>query len=135
MHLNDNNAVDIASKEFYEALNVLFTGDDQPMQKIWSHAEDVVYMGPDGLYLIGWDKVSKMWSNVANMKLGGTVVPVKLHTIIGSDISVIACVEAGENNIQGKSEAVEIRSSTVFRKENNAWVVIAHQTDLLAYMS
>lgn len=60
----------------------MFTGDDQPMQKIWSHAEDVVYMGPDGLYLIGWDKVSKMWSNVANMKLGGTVVPIKLNYIL-----------------------------------------------------
>ncbi len=134
MNLSEKNAVEQATNNFYAALNLLFTGDDQPMQNVWSHADDVVYMGPDGLYLIGWTEISKMWSKVAEMKLGGTVIPINSHTIIGSDISMITCVESGENEIQGKSESVGIRSSTVFRKENNAWVVIAHQTDLLAFM-
>ena len=134
MNLSEKNAVEQATNNFYAALNLLFTGDAQPMQNVWSHADDVVYMGPDGLYLIGWTEISKMWSKVAEMKLGGTVIPINSHTIIGSDISMITCVESGENEIQGKSESVGIRSSTVFRKENNAWVVIAHQTDLLAFM-
>lgn len=129
------NAIEMAVNGFYDALDFLFKGDDQPMQKVWSHQEDVVYMGPDGLYLIGWAAISNMWKNVAEMKLGGKVIPRNKHTIIGDNISIFTCIEAGTNEVEGKSELVEIRSSTVFRKENNVWMVITHQTDLLTYMS
>lgn len=134
MSQTEKNAVELAVNGFYEALDRLFKGDDQPMQKVWSHKDDVVYMGPDGLYLIGWTAISNMWKNVAEMKLGGAVLPRNKHTIIGSDISVLTCIETGTNEVEGKTELVEIRSSTVFRKENNVWMVITHQTDLLTYM-
>ena len=134
MNQSEKNAVELAANNFYAALNVLFTGDNQPMQNAWSHADDVVYMGPDGLYLIGWPDIGKMWSIVAEMKLGGTVIPINSHTIVGSDISIFTCIESGNNEIHGKSKSVGIRSSTVFRKENNTWMVIAHQTDLLDFM-
>jgi ketosteroid isomerase-like protein len=134
MNQYDKSVVESAAKGFYDALGFLFSGDDQPMQEVWSHKEDVVYMGPDGLYLIGWAAISDMWKNVANMKLGGAVIPKNLHTVIGSDISIFTCIEAGTNQVKGKSESVDIRSSTVFRKENNVWMVIAHQTDLLTFM-
>ncbi|MEK9824786.1 MAG: nuclear transport factor 2 family protein [Methylotenera sp.] len=134
MSQTEKNAVESAVKGFYDALGFLFAGDGQSMQRVWSHQDDVVYMGPDGLYLIGWAAISDMWKNVAEMKLGGAVLPRNLHTIIGSDISVVTCVESGANEVQGQSKMVEIRSSTVFRKENNVWMVIAHQTDLLAFM-
>jgi ketosteroid isomerase-like protein len=134
MNQYEKSAVESAVKGFYDALGFLFSGDDQPMQEVWSHKEDVVYMGPDGLYLIGWAAISDMWKNVAKMKLGGLVTPKNLHTVIGSDISILTCIEAGTNQVKGKSESVDIRSSTVFRKENNVWMVIAHQTDLLTFM-
>lgn len=130
----DKNAIEMAVNGFYDALDSLFKGDEQPMQKMWSHQEDVVYMGPDGLYLIGWTAVSSMWKSVAQMKLGGKVIPKNKHTIVGDNISILTCIEAGTNEVKGKTELVEIRSSTVFRKENNVWMVIAHQTDLLGYM-
>jgi hypothetical protein len=44
------------------------------------------------------------------------------------------CIESGENIVNGKKETVQIRSSTLFRKENGAWKVIGHQTDPLGYM-
>ena len=130
----EKNAIELAVNGFYDALGFLFLGDDQPMQKVWSHQEDVVYMGPDGLYLIGWAAISNMWKSVAVMKLGGKVIPKNKHTITGDNISIVTCIEAGTNVVKGKTELVEIRSSTVFRKENNVWMVIAHQTDLLRFM-
>ncbi|MSR09363.1 MAG: DUF4440 domain-containing protein [Gammaproteobacteria bacterium] len=98
-------AVEAAVDNFYAALNVMFTGDGKPVKDAWSHADDVTYMGPGGDYLIGWKQVEKEWDKQAAAKLGGKVEPVKL------------------------------RSSTIFRKENAAWKVVAHQTDLLGYMS
>jgi ketosteroid isomerase-like protein len=135
MNQLEKQAIELAVDQFYKALNILFTGDSRPMQEVWSHADDVVYMGPDALYLIGWAKISEMWVKTADMKLGGNVMPRDLHTIIGSDISMVTCVESGENEVQGNAQLVGIRSSTVFRKENSKWMVIAHQTDLLKFMN
>lgn len=133
--MTDEHEVSTAIDNFYIALNVLFTGNSQPMIDAWSHADDVSYMGPDGLYLIGWDTINQMWNSVAALKLGGRVGPQKLNTVIGTDMALINCFEIGENEVNGKLESVSIRSSTVFCKRNGTWKVIGHQTDLLGYMN
>lgn len=126
--------VETAVSGFYKALNVLFTGDVKPMKDAWSHSDDISYMGPDGLYLLGWEKIGSMWDHVGALKLGGCVNPKQLNTVVGTDMALITCVESGDNEVDGKTENVEIRSSTVFRKEGASWKVIAHQTDLLSYL-
>jgi len=132
--MTNEQAIAAASANFYAALNTLFTGNVQPMKDAWSHANDITYMGPDGLYLIGWQKIETMWDSVAALKLGGCVTPLQLHTVIGADMAVITCIESGENEINGKAETVRIRSSTVFHNRSGSWKVIGHQTDLLGYL-
>jgi len=127
--------VETAVSGFYEALNVLFTGNAEPMKEAWSHGDGISYMGPDGLYLLGWEKIGTMWDHVGALKLGGCVNPKQLNTVVGTDMALITCVESGNNEVDDQSENVEIRSSTVFRKEGTVWKVIAHQTDLLSYLS
>lgn len=134
MNQTEIHVIEQVTNNFYEALNLLFMGNAEPMKNAWSHAEDISYMGPDGLYLIGWEKIESLWSSVANRKLGGMVKPKNVHRVIGSDLAFITCIESGANEIDGESEAVGIRSSTVFRKEQGHWKVIAHQTDLLQFM-
>ncbi len=34
-----------AADRLYDALNALFAGDLTPMRGLWSHADDVAYMG------------------------------------------------------------------------------------------
>lgn len=133
--MTDEQAVSAATANFYDALNVMFTGDGQPMKDAWSHASDITYMGPNGVYLIGWEKIEQEWNSQAASKLGGRVVPRQLHAVVGGDLAVITCIESGENTIDGKKETVQIRASTVFRKEGGNWKVIGHQTDLLGYMN
>ena len=124
-----------AADGFYSALNVMFTGNAQPMKDAWSHADDITYMGPNGLYLVGWQQIEQEWNAQAAAMLGGRVTPQKLRAVVGVDLAVINCVEAGENIVDGRTETVRIRSSTVFRKEEGGWKVIGHQTDQLGYMS
>lgn len=127
--------VEDAVRRFYDALNVAFTGDARPMKDAWSHADDITYMGPNGLYLIGRGPIEQEWNAQAAALLGGRVTPENLHIVVGADLAVATCVEVGENVVDGRSETVRIRSSTVFRKEAVGWKVIGHQTDLLGYMS
>lgn len=124
-----------AIKNFYAALNTLFTGNVEPMKAAWSHADDISFMGPEGTYLKGWQQIGPLWENVANAKLGGNVQPTEVQTIEGTDLALLTCIECGENISNGKAETVHIRSSTVFRLEDAGWKVVHHQTDLLSYLS
>ncbi|HEX9881432.1 MAG TPA: nuclear transport factor 2 family protein, partial [Hyphomicrobium sp.] len=102
-------AVRQAADDFYDALNAMFKGDVAPMTAVWSHAEDVVYMGPGGSIKVGWDKVQKDWEGQAARKLGGKVNPKDVHFTVGDKLAVMYAMESGENtNIGGKREKVAI---------------------------
>ena len=70
---HDTQAVKAANAAFHDALNVLFTGDAAPMKAIWSHADDVTYMGPVGGMQVGWSQVEPYWDKQAAKRLGGKV--------------------------------------------------------------
>lgn len=119
---------------FYASLNTLFAGDGDSMKEAWSHADDVSYMGPEGAYLIGWERVGPVWDAVAAAKIGGHVSPQDVHTVVSGNLALVTCVESGENVVNGASETVKIRSSTVFRNGDGKWKVVHHQTDLLKFL-
>ena len=57
----DQQKVRTAAKQFYAALNKLFTGEVEPMNKVWSHQDDITFMGPDGSFLRGWKPIAAEW--------------------------------------------------------------------------
>jgi len=131
----DERAVREASTQFYAALNAMFTGDVAPMKSIWSHADDVTYLGPAGGLQVGWDKVLTQWEAQAALKLGGKVTPEKTTMAVGQTLAVTQNYEKGENvNADGERQTVSIRATNVFRKENGRWKMISHHTDLLPFL-
>jgi|SRR5438128_5438744 len=131
----DDKAVRNAAARFYAALNEMFTGELGPMKKVWSHADDVTYMGPGGGFQVGWNQVLKNWEGQAAMKLGGKVEPADMRITTGTDIAVVSNYEKGENtNAKSVPQKVSIRATNIFRKENGEWKMIGHHTDLLPYL-
>ncbi len=131
----DQKAVMKAVAQFYSALNTLFAGDVAPMKEVWSHADDVAYMGPGGGFQVGWDQVLENWKAQAAMKLGGKVEAADMRMTAGQDIAVTHNYEKGENtNARGEVQKVSIRATNVFRKESGQWKMIGHHTDLLPYL-
>ena len=132
MKKKDHNAVMSAIVAFYVALNQCFAGNLEPMKAIWSHADDVTYMGPDGEFNVGWKQVLNDWELQTAMKLGGTVHPVDMQTTVGADIAIVNNYEHGENtNVEGEIQTISIRATNIFRKEDGEWKMIGHHTDLI----
>lgn len=131
---SDEQAVRKASDSFYAALNTMFEGDIEPMQAVWSHADDVTYMGPNGTYAVGWNKVFSDWQSQAALKLGGKIRTEQVHLTVGQDLATVECVEVGENIVNGKPTKVSIRATNTFRKENGQWKMIGHHTDKLPFL-
>ena len=131
----DTSEVLTAHAGFYAALNQLFAGQVAPMIDVWSHGDDVTYMGPTGNYERGWSAVLKDWQGQAAMKLGGRVDASELQVVVGQTLAVVTNYETGENtNAQGKVERVRLRATNTFRKEGGQWKMIGHQTDTLPYL-
>lgn len=129
-------AVRAAAEQFYAALNQLFTGEMKPMTEIWSHANDVTYMGPIGGFQVGWDAVRKDWESQAAMKLGGKLEATEMQITAGTDLAVVSNYEQGENtNAKGEVQKVAIRATNIFRKEGGQWKMIGHHVDLLPQMA
>jgi len=123
-----------ANADFYKALNALFKGEVAPMEQVWSHAEDVNYMGPDGLRQLGWKAVLADWKTQAAKRLGGTIKIDQPRVQVGGSIGVITGIEIGENVVDGTPQKVSIRTTSVFRKEDGKWKMIGHHTDKLPYL-
>ena len=119
---------------FYSALNALFKGEVAPMEKVWSHADDTTYMGPTGGRQTGWEDIRHIWKVQADKKLGGEIKNIRSNLFVGDRIAVAQGVEKGFNVVDGKRQDVSIRSTSVFRKENGAWKMISHHTDLLPFL-
>jgi ketosteroid isomerase-like protein len=131
---DETRAVEQANAEFYASLNALFTGDYGPMENVWSHAEDVIYMGPAGGFQIGWDAVRANWQAQAAKKFGGRVEPAETRFIVGDELAFSVCYERGSNSVQGQVIPVAIRATNVFRKENGQWKMVGHHTDILPFL-
>jgi ketosteroid isomerase-like protein len=131
----DIQGVTAAANGFYGALNQMFTGDLTAMKAVWSHADDVTYMGPGGGVQRGWSAVQAEFQKQADMKLGGKVDGDEMQFTVGSDFAVLTDYERGENtNADGKVSSVSLRATSTFRLENGAWKMIGHHTDTLPYL-
>jgi ketosteroid isomerase-like protein len=132
---DETKAVEQATAQFYTSLNTMFTGDAGPMQEIWSHADDVTYMGPTGEFQVGWNKVRDTWEAQAALNLGGKVEPYEVRVTVGDDLAFTQCYEKGTNlDADGRTVQVSIRATNLFRKENGKWKMIGHHTDLLPFL-
>jgi ketosteroid isomerase-like protein len=131
---SDEAAVKKATDNFYSALNAMFRGDIEPMKNVWSHADDVTYMGPDGTVDVGWNQTIGNLQKQAAMKLGGQIRHEQIMLTIGQDLAIMECREIGENIVDGKPVQVSLRATNSFRKENGQWKLIGHQTDKLPFM-
>ena len=131
----ETEMVRAAAGEFYLALNIMFTGELGPMKKIWSHEDDVTYMGPDGGFRVGWKQVLADWEKQAALKLGGKVEPKDMRITVGRDLAFVSNYEIGKNiTAAGEPQNVTIRATNLFRKEDGNWKMIGHHTDILSFL-
>jgi ketosteroid isomerase-like protein len=131
---NDNALIQETNAQFYKALNAVFAGNLEPMKEVWSHSDDVTYMGPDGGFRKGWNQVLADWQRQASLKLGGKVEPSDVVVNSGKDLAICHDREKGHNKDRdGKTVMVSIRATNIFRKEGNKWRVIGHHTDRLPF--
>ena len=133
--IRDKKEIIILIEKRYKALNQMFIGDISLIKEIWSHADDVTYMGPGGDIKVGWNEVLNDWESQAAMKLGGTVKASDFHYVIDEYIAIVVNNEVGTNiGKNGQLQTVHIRNTHILRKEYGEWKIISEHTDKLNFI-
>jgi ketosteroid isomerase-like protein len=132
MPSDDEEAVHAANKAWYIALNAMLNGDPVPFADVYSHAADVSYMSAEGGLRVGWDATWSDWQAQAALARGGHVEEIEKHTIVCGDMAVVQTVQKGVvNNREGVGVEQGARETSVFRREDGQWKMVAHHADLL----
>ncbi len=131
------NAVLSANDQFYTALNAIFVGNMEPMDSVWSHADDITYLSPTGEQLTGWEAVRKSWQIQADNELGGKVESRDVQIVLlNPTLALVTNREVGENpNTPQGPMNVNIRSSKIYRLESGKWKLVFDHVDLLPLLS
>ncbi|MEM9223700.1 MAG: DUF4440 domain-containing protein [Pseudomonadota bacterium] len=126
----DEAAIRAAVDGGIAALNAMFAGDPEPFPALYSHGDDVTYMGAEGTYRIGWEATYADWKEQAAKSLGGKVIAEKVHVIVSGDMATATHITKGTATTDdGRTVEQRVRETSVFRKENGAWKMIGHQAD------
>lgn len=115
--------------DFFDALNAMFNGDAEPFQELWWHTNDVVYMGADGAFSVGWLQTYENWKKQAAIGIGGSVSPSKIQLTMSGDMAMTNQLVSGVNDFHGTPIEVRLRSTSVFRKKGDTWKMICHHVD------
>jgi uncharacterized protein (TIGR02246 family) len=126
----DEKAIHAAVDKWLVTLNAMFAGDPEPFAEVYSHADDVTYMGAEGTYRVGWDAAYDDWKKQAEKSLGGKVHATNIHVVVNGTMAVATHYTKGTvTSAEGETIDQQVRESSVFRKEQDVWKMIAHQAD------
>jgi len=119
-----------AADAFYEAGNRLLAGDATAFQQIWSEADDISHLGPTGVICRGRKAVMEAFAREAAMGFAGTLVADQRHCLETAEMGLLVCTERTSGMTRdGEPLQLDIRSTTVFRKEQGQWKAVHHHTD------
>ncbi len=126
----DQHAVRQAVDQWFVVLNAMLNGDPKPFAELYSHADDVTYMGAEGTYRIGWQATYADWTAQAKKSSGGKVTGADIHIVVSGDMAAAQHYTKGDVRMpDGKIVNSVVRETSVFRKENGAWKMISHHAD------
>lgn len=128
---SDEQAVLKVNAKFYAALNAMLAGDAKPFAEVWWHTDDVIYMGADGAYNVGWEQTYANWKRQAELKIGGKVMPKEINVNLATDSALVTkeVVQFGAGATD--SPNTRLRATSVFRKKDGQWKLISHHVDVI----
>lgn len=119
-----------AADAFYAAGNRLLAGDPSAFDAIWSEADDISHLGPTGALCTGRRAVMDQFAREAAMGFAGTLVADERRYVETPEMGLLVCTERTSGMTRAGEELKrDIRSTTVFRRENGHWRVVHHHTD------
>jgi ketosteroid isomerase-like protein len=130
MQDNDEQGVLIALAAYFDALHQLYSGNVEPMRKVWLASPQVTNLGVFGGQQTGYDAVQAQYAREAGFGFSGIVRPEGVYVQVSGDSGYTVCQEVAEEfAVQHKPVPRRNRATHVFRRVAGEWKLVHHHAD------
>jgi ketosteroid isomerase-like protein len=123
---------DLPLEEYHRAGVAITNGDPEVYKRLYSRRDDVTLANPFGPPARGWSQVSaRLDGAAANYRDGEAVGFENVATVVTSVLAYTLEIESYRARVGGAEEVapVAVRVTTVFRREDGAWLVVHRHAD------
>ena len=130
--MSDVYEVDELIEQFHLASDEFLKGNPEPVNKLWSHREDVTLANPFGPPVRGWDEVAKAADRAASQVRDGELVSVEIVAKhVTSELAYIVEIERAKAKVGGSEDITPfaLRVTMIFRPEEGTWKIVHRHAD------
>jgi hypothetical protein len=89
--------VDELIEQFYLASDEFLKGNPEPVNKLWSHRDDVTLANPQGPAVRGWEQVAQTMERAASYLRDGEITGFEtVAKYVTPELAYVVAVESGE---------------------------------------
>jgi ketosteroid isomerase-like protein len=125
--------VDQLIEQYQQALGEFMKGNPQPVQKLFSHREDVTLANPLGPPAHGWEQVAQTIERAAsNFRDGEFLSAEIIERNVTPELAYAVWLERAKAKVSGEEDIfapIVLRVTMIFRPEEGVWKVVHRHAD------
>jgi len=124
--------VDQLIEQYQLALGEFFKGNPEPVQKMFSHREDVSLANPLGPPAHGWEQVAQTIERAASSFTDGEMVAFEaVAKYVTPELAYAVWLERAKVKLGGMEDFAPsvLRVTMIFRPEDGTWKVVHRHAD------
>jgi ketosteroid isomerase-like protein len=114
------------------ALGKFVKGNPEPMQRMFSHREDVSLANPLGPAAHGWEQVAATMERAASHLRDGEITGFEnVAKYITPELAYVVWVERAKAKVGGREDVtpIDLRVTMIFRPEEGTWKIVHRHAD------
>jgi ketosteroid isomerase-like protein len=119
-------------KQFKQAGNEFVKGDTEPVQKLFSHRDDVSLANPFGPPVRGWDQVAEAQRRGASVFRDGEIYDFEMVAkYVTAELACVVWIERTNAKVGGGEDVTpcDLRVTMTLRPEEGTWKVVDRHAD------
>ena len=119
-------------EQYHLALDEFLKGNPEPVQKLFSHREDVSLANPYGPPVRGWEQVAETMEHAASLRRDGEATGFEIVAkYVTPELAYVVWVERLKAKVGAREEITpySLRATMIFRPEDGVWKVVHRHAD------
>ena len=124
--------LDAVLEQFKQAGNKFVKGNPEPVQKLFSHRDDVSLANPFGPPVSGWDQVAEAQKRGASVFRDGEIYDFEMVAkYVTTELACILWIERTNAKVGGGEDVTpcDLRVTMTLRPEDGTWKVVHRHAD------
>ena len=124
--------LDEVLERWHSASNEFLKGNPEPVNKLWSHREDVSLANPFGPPARGWEQVAKIIDHAASQVRDGELTSIEIVAKhVTPELAYVVQIERPKAKIGGSEDITPfaLRVTMIFRPEDGEWKIVHRHAD------